>query len=277
MEIIFNNVTVIKNKGTNFKKTVLKKVNLKFETGVITAISGCGGKSTLGKTIIALEDISSGSIKVGKFVIKKTSNFKNINDLRFLVGYLFSDPNDYLYKKTVADEIEFGMKYYKYKLDTIKNRVADALRIVGLNESYLKRNPLELSYVEQKKVMLASVLAFNPEVIILDEFEKGLTKNDKKILYQLLKTLKKKFNKTIIVISNDISFISAFCEKIYLIDSGEVVLEEDIKTLNYDDLYEYLEMPKITEFIKYINSLGRKFKEYNDIRELIKAVYRNAK
>ena len=175
----------------------------------------------------------------------------------------------HIFEKTTEEDIaKEGIKI---------TRAIDALKLVGLDETYLKKNPLELSTTEQKKIMLAGVLAGNPKIIILDDFEKGLVKNEQKRIKNLLKTLNQKFNKTIIIISNNTNFLKNLCEYFYLISKGEVILEDDKEIFDNDLLYKHIDMPKIREFIEYANSLGHKFDNYEDVKELIKAVYRDTK
>ena len=275
MEIVFDKVSVIKNKGTKLQKTIINDFNLIIKQNDITGVCGGPGKTTIGKLIPALENINNGTIKVGEFLITRSKAIKNINDLRFEVGYLFSEPSEFLYNSTVREEIEFGLKYYKYKLERIDNRVVDSIKMVGLDTNCLDKNPRELSTIEQKKVMLAAVLAFNPKVLIFDDFEKGLSKKEKSDLKKLLRMLKDRFNKVIIIITNDVSFMFDFCNRIIVLKDGMVYLDGG-RDLYYDDrLYELVNMPVAVEFVKDMNNKGHKLEKYTDVKDVLKAVYRD--
>lgn len=277
MEIVFSMVNVVKDKGTRFQKTVLKDLNMTIKDNSITGICGQRGKSTIGKLIPALESFNSGEIKVGKYILGSKKMVKNINDLRISVGYLYSNPADFLYHKTVEEEIEFGLKKYNYKVEQKELRTHEALLMVGLDKSYLDRNPRELSYAEQKKVMLAATLIYNPKVIIFDEFEKGLSRKDRDNLKKLIKLLKKEFNKTFVVITNEITFMLDLCDYVFALDDGYVELEGDKNIFFNDKLYQLVPKPEIVEFLEYADSKGRKFANYTDVNDLLKAVYRDVK
>ena len=150
-------------------------------------------------------------------------------------------------------------------------------KIVGLSEDYLDRKTNTLSFTEKKKVMLACAMSYNPSVLILEDFEKGLIFRDREYFRKLFLKLKNKFNKTIILISTDITFMFELVDKVYVINKGKIVLSGG-KEIYYDDkLYKYIEMPRIVEFTKYAHECGHNILEYTDIKELIKELYRNVK
>jgi len=269
MEIIFNNVTIVKNRGTNFQKTIINDFSLSFKSNIINCLCGNGGKTTIAKSILALENITDGEIHVGDFIINKSAFIRNIKKLRSSVSYLGKDPRTFLYHKTVKKEIMFGFN------PATNMTILEVLSLVGLNESYLKKDPLKLSLTEQKKVCLASIIAFNPKIIILDEFEKGLTKYEKKELKRILKDLKTKLDKTIVIISNDVTFIHNFCEYFYCLSDGKLVLTGDKEIFNNKEFYKYTNEPNIIEFVNYLNSRGIKMPNYIEPKELLKAVYRD--
>ncbi len=279
MEIEFKNVCVIMNEGTPLGKIILKDASFKIEENSITAFVGDSnsGKTAIAELLDALIFPTNGSIKIGNF-INNGRRIKNINKLRFDVGYMFKNPYDMFFNRTVSDEIEFGMKYFKYKLEKIDLRATDALKMVGLDETYLKLNPLDLSLAEAKKVALASIIVFNPKVIVLDEPTIGLNNKEKKSLIRLLKMLKKKYNKTIIIMSKDTDFLYQFVEKVFLMHRARIVTSGDKEILTDSDLITAmgLSIPKISEFISIANKEnGADLEFYTDIRDLIKGVYRD--
>ena len=128
--------------------------------------------------------------------------------------------------------------------------------------------------VEKKKVKLACLMSYNPEVLILNDFEKGLSFKERDYFKKLFIKLKTKFNKTIILLSRKLDFVMDLVDKVYVINKGKVVLEGN-KDIFYDDkLYKYVDMPKIVEFTKYVELQGYKINEYTDFKELIKELYR---
>ena len=278
MEIEFNNVSFIINKGTPLEKTILDDVSFKLEKGKIHTILGASnsGKTAIADLINALIVPNSGSVRVGKF-INDGRRIKDINELRFQTGYVFKNQFDMFFNKTVKKEIEFGMKYFKYKLDKLEVRAIDSLKLVGLDESYLNMNPLNLTVVDAKKVALACAIIYNPKVLILDEFTTGLSYTDKKELTSLLKMLKNKYNKTIILLTKDTDYAYPISDTVHilkltkLIKSGDKELFRDTKLLKSNNL----EVPKIVSFIEKCNKKGHDISQYTNIHDLIKGVYRD--
>lgn len=278
MEIEFDNVSFIINKNTPLEKTILDNVSFKLEKGKINTILGASnsGKTAIADLINALIIPDSGSVKVGKF-INDGRRIKDINELRFQTGYVFKNPFDMFFNKTVKKEIEFGMKYFKYKLDKLDVRAIDALKLVGLDESYLNMNPFDLTVVDAKKVALACAIIYNPKVLILDEFTNGLSFTDKKELTSLLKMLKNKYNKTIILLTKDTNFSYPISDTVHilkltkLIKSGDKSLFTDTKLLKSNNL----EIPKIVAFTEKCNKKGHDISQYTNIHDLIKGVYRD--
>ena len=284
MEIKFNNVYFSYNKNTPIENEVLKNINLDIKEGKISSIIGRSGsgKSTLVEMINALNIPSKGEVKINDFIITdKSKRIKNINDLRVNIGLIFQFPEEQFFNMTVYDEISFGMKYLNYKTKDIEKRVKDSLKMVGLNQNYINRNPFTLSNGEKRKVAIASVLAFNPEVIILDEPTIGLDSISKKNLIMLLRNLKTRYKKTIIIVSHDNDLIHKISDYIYVLDNGEIVVEGDKYTVFKDEekLKKYgIRVPNEIEFANLVyKKTGKKIGYRDDINDIIKDVYRNAR
>lgn len=275
MEIVFNKLCYCENKNTSSEKKYLDDVSLSVNQGEIVSFVG-DDLSIIGDLILAIRRPSKGELKLEDVVIKRTSHISNVNLLRKKVGFVKSGIDNSLVK-TVKEEIKKTMKNYGYKTNNVTKHVVDSLRIVGLNEDYLDRDCETLSYTEKKKVSLACAMSYNPEVIIVENFEKGLIFREKEYFRKLFLKLKNKFKKTIIIIGNDLPFLFDIVDKIYVINKGKLVISGDKDTFYDDKLYKYVEMPKIVEFTKYVHESGHNILEYTDIKELIKEIYRNVK
>lgn len=281
MEIIFDKVSYFYSEGLSLEKEALKNVSVKFKKGKINAIIGNSGsgKTTMLELINALLLPSSGKISVGDFELKKGKKLKNINKLRFDVGLIFQFPEEQFFQPTVKKEIEFGMKYFKYRLNNSDKRINDALKMVGLDETYLDRSPFALSLGEQRKVAIASILAFNPKVVILDEPTVGLDNKSKKSLISLIRKLKNRYNKTVIIVSHDVDLLYQISDNFIILDKGKVIKTGDKETI-YDDIAKFekqgMNIPRVVKFIKMVEKeKGIKLDPYDNIKDLIKSVYRN--
>ena len=238
MEIVFNKLSLIENKSTNKEIKYLDNVSLTINEGSIVGISG--------------------------------DNISVISNL------LMVTKNNFV-TKSVKEEIKLVMKNYEYKTKNENQHIVDSLKIAGLSEDYLDRNPNELSMTEKKKFNLACLLSYNPEVIILEDFYKGLIYREREYYKKLFLKLKNNFKKTIIILGNDLTFMFNLVDNLYVINKGKVVIRGDKDVFYKDELYSYLEMPKIVEFTKYAQSKDHKILEYTDLKELIKELYRNVK
>ena len=275
MEIIFNKLSYIENKNSSSEKKYLEDINLVINQGSIVGFLN-EDLSIVAKLIMAIKRPTKGEIKIDDVVIKRTSHINNVNELRKKVGFVYSSNNEFT-GKTVKEEIKLTMKNYNHSVSNVSKHIADSLKIVGLSEEYLDRKPNTLSFTEKKKVMLACAMSYNPSVLIVEDFEKGLIFRDREYFRKLFLKLKNKFNKTIILLSNDLTFMFELVDKLYVINKGKLVLSGG-KEIYYDNkLYKYVEMPKIIEFTKYAQESGHSILEYTDIKELIKELYRNVK
>lgn len=278
MEIVAKNLCLKINEKTPLEKTILENVSFEIkEKGIYTFLgSSNSGKTALGDLINALIKPSKGSIKVLGF-INNGRRIKKVNKLRFETGYVFKNPYDMFFNKTVKEELEFGMKYFKYKLDKLQLRTIDALKLVGLNEEYFSKSPFSLSLSDAKKVALACVLIYNPKIIILDEITAGLGHNERLELVRLLKRLKNNYNKTIILLSKDTAFTHQISDYIYIMDKCRIV-EEGKREILYDTLLLSdisLEVPPMIEFISEARKKGINLHDQTEINDLLKEVYRN--
>lgn len=280
MEIEFVNVTYKENVRTPLEKTYLKNFSYKFSEGKVYSIIGTSlsGKDKLPLLINAVNKPYTGIIKIGDFV-NDGRYIKNINRLRMNVGYIKENPNDFLFNKRVIDELNFGIKYFKYKLNKQSIRIKEALTLVGLTEDYLNKEVSSLSLNEKKRLSIASSLIFNPSIIILEEPTMFLTYKDKEKLVKLIHLLKTKYNKTIIIITKDTNLPYEVSDEVVLIKDGSIVKYGTKEILTQDKLISSIgsSVPEIVKFINVSNAMNANLTYTNNILDLIKEVYRNAK
>ena len=275
MEIVFNKLCYVENPKSSSEKKYLEDINLVIKEGSIVGFLN-DDLSIIGKLIMAIKRPTKGELRIDDMVIKRTSHVNNVNELRKKIGFVYTSNNEFI-GKTVKEEIKQTMKNYGYKASNVTKHIVDSLKIVGIGEEYLDRDPNTLSYTEKKKIMLASAMSYNPSVLVLEDFDKGLLFKEREYFRKLFLKLKNKFNKTIILITKDLTAMFDLVDKMHVIHKGKLVISGG-KEIFYDNkLYKYVEMPKIVEFTKYAQECGHSILEYTDRKELIKELYRNVK
>ena len=283
MEIKLEQVSFTYQPNTPLEKEVLKNVNLTIPSDKITGIIGkCGsGKTTLIQLFNGLLKPTSGVIRIGDFILEPNKKIKNINELRFQVGMVFQFPEEQFFHTTVEAEIGFAIDQFQYRVKEKKKRILESLIMVGLDESYLKRDPFTLSSGEKRKVAIASILVFNPKLIIFDEPTVGLDEMSKKNFLKMIRILKKRYHKTIIVVTHDIEFLHKFVDHVVVLHHGKIALEgtkyevfkEEAKLKRYG-----INVPQIMKFSnKVLKKKNIKIGYRDEMNDLIKDIYRYVK
>lgn len=273
MEIVFDEVNY-KSKKSFSGLSSLNNFSLSIKSGSIVGIVS-EDVSLMYDLLVLNKRPSSGVIKVGEISIKRSNSVKNKEVLKQKVGYV-TFKLDFLCK-TVEDEIISSMNNHSYVCDDIKKHVVDSLVIAGLNEKFLDCDPNSLSYTEQKKLQLAKELSFNPSIIFVEGFDKHFSYREKDYFKKLFRKLKIKFNKTIILVASNIELFFDIVDRVFVIENGNLVINGDKNIFYKDEIYDYVEVPKIVEFTNYVNNLGYDINEYVDLKELIKELYRKIK
>jgi len=268
MAVKFNNVSYLDK---------LNNVNCVFKKNRITFLLGesGAGKSLLSYLITGLIVPTKGTITINDNLINKN----NLKKIRKNIGYVFQNPEEEFFSNTVKEELEFSFKKYKYNESEINKQVIKVLKLVGLDKELFNQNPFKLSSGEKEKLALAIALSLDPEILILDEPTVYLDDKSINDLVKLLIKLKKDYNKTIIIISNNINFITLLADDIIILKEGKINLNiskkellEDIGGLEKNKI----EIPKIVEFITLVNKYKNKNISYTtSIDKLVKEIKKN--
>lgn len=283
MEIKFCDVSFTYEQSNSIQNNILENINFTFESGNIYGIVGKSGsgKSTMMQMINGLLLPTSGKIMVGKYKLQNSSKPKSINQLRPNIGFVFQFPEEQFFCSTVSEEIQYGMKNFSIKVNVLDKQTSAALKMVGLNDEYLERDPFSLSHGEMRKVALASVLAYNPKIVILDEPTVGLDDNDKKLLIKIIRNLKLRYKKTVIIVSHDTDFLLKIVDQVLLLDKGKIVLSGDKYTVLSDEKVLKSANVKVPDILSFSNLVKRKknikIGYRDDINDLIKDIYRYVK
>lgn len=279
MAIRFENVTYIYNNKLPESKKALDNISLEIKEGKINAITGNNGsgKTTLVELINGLMMPTEGKVIIDDFTLTNQSKNKDINLLRRKMGFVFQNATEQFFNATVSQEIAFGLNHSKCQ--DKEERIEKALKMVGLNNDYLTMNPLRLSSGEKKMVAIASILVFNPKIIIFDEPTIGLDNKTKNRFIKLVIRLRKDYHKTIIMVSHDTDMLLKISDYIFVLNKGKLVLEGNKYEVFEKKVEEFgIETPNIIKFAKVVNDKKKiKMGYRDDINDLIKDIYRYAK
>ncbi len=198
-------------------KLVFDKLDFVYEKGEKIGIVGPNGsgKTTLFYLIMGLLKPQEGEIEIFDKVRQEEKDFY---DVREKVGFLFQNPDHQLFCPTVAEDIAFGpLNLGKTHKDAreIVNRIS---QLLGL-EKYINRASYKLSWGEKRLVCLATVLAMEPEVLLLDEPTAGL---DERSTHKVLDYLKND-GASFIIASHDMNFLKTLTDRIYFLNGGKIL------------------------------------------------------
>jgi len=196
-------------------------VSLTIKTGEQVAIVGQNGsgKTTLVKHLNGLLQPTSGSVLISDWDTKKVSVAK----MARRVGYVFQNPDEQLFCRTVAEEIAFGPRNFGFDAQKTESLVNDALELVELSDKK-DTNPYDLSSTWRKMVALASIISMDTECVILDEPTTGQDAANVARIAHVVSELKKR-GKTIITITHDIDFCAENFERVIALSKGQVLLD----------------------------------------------------
>ena len=208
----------------------LKGVSMKIADGEFVAIMGQNGagKTTLVKHFNGLLRPSQGKVLVDGTDTTKTSVAKLARN----VGFVFQNPDHQLFCETVEEEIAFALRNFGFKEDVIEKRITWALNLLSLSQ-YRKTSPFMLSGGERKRVALASVLAWDPRILILDEPTIGQDHEQKEKLRQFILQMRTQ-DKTIIMVTHDVEFVAECNPRVLLMLEGEVIADGEAQKILTD-------------------------------------------
>lgn len=237
------------------KVEALKGVSLKINDGEFVAIMGQNGagKSTLVKHFNGLLKPTSGSVRVDGVETTKSS----VAALSRNVGFVFQNPDNQLFSETVEEEIAFALKNFGIEPKVIEKRVTWALNLLSL-EQYRKTSPFLLSGGERKRVALASVLAWDPKMLILDEPTIGQDHEQKEKLRQFIMQMQTQ-KKTIVIVTHDVEFVAECNPRVVLMKEGKIVADGAGRDILTDPVL--LEMssvvlPQVAQIFTKLSPLG---------------------
>ena len=199
----------------------LKNISLTINQGDFIAIIGKNGsgKTTLIKHINGLLKPQEGVVELNNQPITSLS----ISDISQTIGYCYQNPDHQLFKNTIRDEIEYGLKNLKFPKDEIEERYSEIIQLLDLQrfeEEY--ESTFYLSKGIRQRLALASVLVLKPEILIIDEPTTGQDFQMIKEFMKILQDLHSK-NHTIIIVTHDPYVIMKYSKEVIVLDEGMLI------------------------------------------------------
>ena len=268
MEIKFVNTSCKKN-----NITILHNLNFVIEDNKITGIVG-HNKTALIEMIYGKMPPLNGEIYIGDYLIEDL----DISEIKRDLALVSQNTKEGFYTDRVIDEMYFIINATEFVCDDINDRINKSLEMCGLDSSYLKRKISDLSSGEKKLLQFSCALICNPKVLILDEPFANLDSNNKKKIINLIRLLRDRYHKTIIISSNDTNMLYEVTDNIIILANDTAIVNgPSSEILSIPELlnkYE-IDMPDIIKFTYLAKKKGIKLHYHNDIRDLIKDVYKH--
>ena len=193
-------------------------VDLHVHQGERVALLGPNGagKTTLVLHLNGILNPGAGTVAVSGLPVTK----KNLQEVRRRVGVVFQDPDDQLFMGSVRDDVAFGPANLGVKGEALDRRVHDALDKVGM-VNFIDRPPHHLSFGQRRRVAVATVLAMEPEILVLDEPSSNLDPASRRELADILRTL----DVTVLMVTHDLPYALELCPRSVVLSDGSIVAD----------------------------------------------------
>jgi cobalt/nickel transport system ATP-binding protein len=202
--------------------------NLTVQRGERVAVLGPNGagKTTLVLHLNGVHTAGAGEVVVGGLPVAKD----NLKEIRRRVGIVFQDPDDQLFMPTVWDDVAFGPANLGLRGDDLGLRVKEALVAVGM-DGFADRVPHHLSFGQRRRVAVATVLAMEPEILVLDEPSSNLDPAARQELADILCSLPL----TVLMVTHDLPYALQLCSRALVMTEGVIVADGPIRDILSDE------------------------------------------
>lgn len=213
---------------------VIKNISLEIEKGKVYGLIGANesGKTSLCNIIRGfIPELYRGKLSGEILIQGKSIKEYSMGELSTIIGYSFQNPFTQIsgVKDTVFEEIAYGMENIGVPPEKMVNRVNELIKLFHL-EKLVDKNPYELSGGQKQRVALASMLALDPEIIIMDEPTSQLDPKGTEDIFEIIQFMKNK-GKTIILVEHKIDLIASYCDHIFLMSNGELVMDGPVREI----------------------------------------------
>lgn len=236
----------------NKKEKVLTDINIEMNSGEIIAIAGRNGsgKTTLTRVIMGIINADSGSITLDAQDITKAEPA----DMAKYIGYVFQNPDRQLFAESVYEEVAYAPKQLGFSQIEITRSVKEALAATGLTE-YAKSVPQTLSRGLKQRLSIASALAANPKILILDEPTTGQDCRERTVLLRLMRKLNQN-GMTILLVTHDMDIIAEHADRLIVLEKGILKFQDTPESLFQDEALTMKLGLELPEAVRIGNQLG---------------------
>lgn len=259
MPIVLEGVSHVYDADGPWRVEALKNVNLEIGDGEFLGLIGAtgSGKSTLIQHLNGLLKPTEGRVLVDGVDPWKDKGSRK--EIRQKVGLVFQYPEHQLFEETVFDDVAFGPRNLGLAEPEVKERVREALNMVGLPSQMASRSPFELSGGEMRRVAIAGVLAMKPRVLVLDEPAAGLDPRGRRDILERVRRLHDT-GLTVVLASHSMEDVARLADRIAVVAAGMIAMAgppveifqrgEELGSLG-------LEVPQATSLMKRLSARGK--------------------
>lgn len=210
------------------KENVFENLSLSIEKGEFLAIIGRNGS---GKTTLCnllrgfIPHFQDGDYEGEVCLYEESMNEMELSDLADKIGFVFQNPFIQVsgIKETVFEEIAFGLENLGIERDVMIERVDEIIKTLKI-EDLRDKHPAELSGGQRQRVAIASILAMDPEILIIDEPTSQLDPKGTEEVFEIIKILKER-NKTVVLVEHKIDLIAEYADRVILLDNKNIVFD----------------------------------------------------
>lgn len=259
--LVCDNLTYLYSVGTPFETAALDNVSISFDKGDLIGIIGHtgSGKSTLIQHFNALLQPHSGKVFLDDKDIWSKENKKQIRQVRFAVGLCFQYPEYQIFEENIYKEIAFGPKQMGLDEKEIDDRVRKSMEFVEIPFELAEKSPFDLSGGQKRRVAIASILAMEPQVLILDEPCAGLDPKGRDTILSLIKDYQNIMGNTVILVSHSMEDVAKLCRRVAVMNEGKLAMYGTV-----DEVYSRggelksmgLNVPEITDVFLKLKANG---------------------
>ena len=259
--LVCDNLEYLYSVGTPFETAAISNVSISVDKGELIGVIGHtgSGKSTLIQHLNGLLEPHKGKVILNDRDIWTKENRKNIRQVRFAVGLCFQYPEYQIFEESVFKEIAFGPKQMGLDEDEIARRVRRSMEFVGIDSSLEEKSPFDMSGGQKRRVAIASIIAMQPEVLILDEPCAGLDPKGRDRILSMIKSYQKEMGNTVIIVSHSMEDVAKLCSRVIVMNKGNVAMQGSV-----DEVYSRgeelkamgLNVPEVTDIFLKLKASG---------------------